>query len=245
MMTRGLLITATGSRYLEYARWQVQHLRAIGWDWPIRVMTDVPGAIIPGALVDRISPPSGCRGPWWSRGIRVRAYELSPWDLTLCHDADMVPRDIEDVWHFAQRGEFCVTINKERPRLGDAWFATEHSKSLTLAEAGADSTHYSGGCVLFVKSPRAESIYKAWAAEWDRDPTQDEPALARALARLRESPVEIPITYNWSPGEHDSIETVMAAYRRERCIHIWAQKPVILPQVYGALLGVTAERATA
>jgi hypothetical protein len=240
-----MLITATGSRYLEYARWQVQHLRAIGWDWPIRVLTDVAGAIVPGAVIERVSPPAGRRTAWWSRGVRVRAYELSPWDLTLCHDADMVPRDIEDVWHFARRGEFCVTINEERPRLGDAWFATPESRSLTLAEAGADSRHYSGECVLFAKSPRAETVYRAWAAEWDRDPTQDEPALARALSRLRESPVEIPIAYNWSPGEYDSIETVMDAYRRERCVHIWAQKSKILSQVYGALLGVTAERATA
>ena len=227
--TRGMLIIAINDRYLQYAKWQVAHLRAIGWIWPIRIVSNKRGAVIPSTSMEYVSES----GDWWHRGVKIRAYKLSPWDFTLCHDADMIPRNIEDIWNFIKNNDFCITLDRERPWLKDAWYASVKSKALTLATAGADTKHFNSGLVLFSKSERTELIYRTWAMEWDRDPNQDEPALARAIARLKIAPTEIPITYNWS--EHGKIDQILQAYKRERCIHLWGSGKSALPEIYRIL----------
>ncbi len=121
------------------------------------------------------------------RRAKLKAYELSPWDVTLYLDVDteVISGDarfffelIEDGWEFviAKDPHLMDTMSHFRRANNLAELAELEQELVTL-----ETLQINGGVWSFGRNERVAAFFERWQAEWERHAQRDQGALVRAM----------------------------------------------------------------
>lgn len=126
------------------------------------------------------------------RRAKLKAYELSPWDVTLYLDVDteVISGDarfwfelIEDGWEFAiaKDPHLHDTLHQmQRVRAGASFNPDEYEET-TSQVMTAHTLMYNGGVWAFGRNERVAAFFERWQAEWEKHGQRDQPGLVRAM----------------------------------------------------------------
>lgn len=120
------------------------------------------------------------------RRAKLRAYDFSPWEVTLYLDVDTIVCGDIRFWFQVIEDGWDMAIAKD-PHLMDTMESFQRSNNqqeiaYTRAELGTLKTfQFNGGVWSFARSERMASFFRLWLEEWDRFAQRDQGALIRAL----------------------------------------------------------------
>ena len=172
--TIGVVCIAYGSHAVKEATESIRTLRQ-HHDWPIAVIGDE----IEGT--DHIDcPDEGLPGRW----AKVNLVHLSPFDRTLCLDADTRVHGKLDIgFHILANGWDLVMVPSEIQKQPLHHLDAEE-RDVTLIEIGDGfPLMLNTGVLWFRHSKRLERFSQEWRREWRRFRRHDQGALLRALEK--------------------------------------------------------------
>jgi len=164
-VTRGVVIAATGPRYIEMANNAAAGLKRHSPGLPIHLFTD---GVSSGDCFDAVIR---LENPW--RRSKIDAMIASPFDQTLYLDADtFVVADVTEIFDLLERFDIVLAHDQERN--------SSHSAKMWRRPFGAAFPQFNSGVIAYRRSPAITTLLHAW-----RDIVRDN-AMARDQPVLRE-----------------------------------------------------------
>lgn len=174
MESIGVIYVAIGRHAVEEATESIHTLKQYH-DWPIVVIGDE----IKGT--DHISyPDEGLSGRW----AKVNVIHLSPFDQTLCLDADTRVHGNLDVGFRILADGWDLVIVPSEIQKQPLHHLDAEERDVTLLEIGDGfPLMLNTGVMWFRRSGRLERFSQEWRQEWRRFKRHDQGALLRALEK--------------------------------------------------------------
>jgi len=176
MSERGVVYIAYGAPARRETEKSIKSLRRVHPALPVTVVSDAHFGM--GVNLRRV-PERDMGGRWQ----KTRAYEYSPYELTLLLDADTRVHGTIDTGFaaLADGYELAVTasVNAGERCL---WHVAEADREAAFNLYEADNLlAMQGGVIFFRKCRRVQRFFQAWAREWARYGDKDMGALQRAI----------------------------------------------------------------
>lgn len=206
----GVVYLAIGAEHTQLALLSISQLRVVGYDGPIRVLTDVNAW--PGDDGDveaiRICPARDPNPPRYYK-TQINRFAF-PSTLFLDTDVLAIAR-IDDIWSHLRFGDICASL--ELPRVQgfiDYYWDRERRMrpelEYMLENRLCRRRFYNSGVILFRSGETTDRLYAAWHEEWRRFGGMDQCALVRASARTGVPLHALPSSWNCPAPRFDSVD---------------------------------------
>lgn len=181
---RGVIMAATGARYMQMARNAAESVREHSQALPIHLYTDAD-AEAAGPCFDHVT---ALADPW--RRSKIDAMIDAPFERNLFLDADVfVVADMRDVFETLDRFDIALAHDQERNG--------RHARSTWRREFPASFPQFNSGVIAYRRSDAVLTLLRDWRdAVRDHDLKRDQGALRELLWRSDLRIATLPPEYN-------------------------------------------------
>jgi glycosyltransferase involved in cell wall biosynthesis len=244
MSNRGIMYVVTGRAvYWPACMLSIRSLRRAGCVEPVLVATDLPDDLWTDHLrlgysivrVGDLAGPPPPRGRGWS--LKMSLHRMSPFDHTLYLDTDTIIRSpLDHLWELADCSPLAIAHDRspqvDAVRRQGPGYGKPAEWQETIALCGNVAPFYNTGVFAWTRGVVAERLFEAWYEEWTKYRSYDQPALIRALHKVRLGPTVLPQEFNAQvPGTRtwkDAIIRHFNGYRKADLLEAMLRCPAAM-----------------
>ena len=160
------------------------------------------------------------QGSFMSRELKINMGRLSPYEITLYLDSDILPlQPVPEITTFLKDKDLALVVDSNAT-LGQS----DHTDRAEIEMATSlgiplTATQYNGGVLLWRVGIETAGFFSAWRKEWSKLQKHDQVALIRAIAITGIEVAEMPIEYNTPPPTRDF--QIIPESGETRLMHCW------------------------